>query len=368
MPSIPLLLLLLLLTGCQESVDPVQQTFSATQLLSNSEIEGFSRADHIRPFRFPEDHAAHPDYRNEWWYFTGNLNDQAGRRFGYQVTFFRFALKPPPATEHPSSWANNQVWMAHVAITDPQEKRHMAEEKRVREGPGLAGTTLNPLKVWVENWQLTESTKGFPWHVQINTQKMGIDLELTPTVGLVLQGDKGLSQKSAASGNASYYYSYPRLKSQGTITLAGTTYQVTGESWFDREWGTSALSSEQTGWDWFSLQFNSGESLMFYHLRDQQGKADTFSGGTWIDSKAKTARLSLDDVELTPVSWWESPAGIRYPTEWKMQLVPENRTLIVRAVLDKQEMDLSVRYWEGAVDVLEQGRTIGRGYLEMTGY
>ncbi len=362
-------LLIVILAGCSENPPP-EAKFSATRLLSSLDQAGFARAVEPRPFRFPRDHGEHPEYRNEWWYFTGNLHSDSGRQFGYQVTFFRFSLKPPTGDKRASSWADNPVWMAHVALTDSAGKRHLANERLVRSGPGLAGVESEPFRVWVEDWQLAGNGTDFPWHIQIAAPEFQIDLELSadPAVGVVLQGDQGLSQKSAEPGNASYYYSYPRMPTRGQITLDGTTVAVQGNSWFDREWGTSALAADQTGWDWFSLQLGGGESLMYYQLRDSQGKPDSFSAGTLVSALGVKRTLSLDDVELTPERWWESPTGRRYPVEWRLHIRSLNRTLQVKPVLDDQEMNLSVRYWEGAVEVYEQGQLAGRGYLEMTGY
>ncbi len=363
-----LFLLLPLIIGCQPREATTTEKLSATRLLSAVDQLGFARAEKPRDFIFPQDHGPHPAFRNEWWYFTGNLQDQSGRRFGYQVTFFRFALTPPTKQPSVSQWSNNPVWMAHAAITDSEAKRHLKQEKLVRAGPGLAGSEAQPFRVWVEDWRLQQGKAGFPWKIHINSETFSLDLDVEPTIGVVLQGDKGLSQKSAEPGNASYYYSYPRLESNGQIRINEKQYRVSGHSWFDREWGTSALSPEQTGWDWFSLQFNSGDNLMFYRLRNRQGKADPFSTGNWIDKAGKTKRLSLDQIELTPLRWWKSTNGNHYPVEWEMRIKSENRLLNIKPILDEQEMDLSVRYWEGAVDIYERGKPIGSGYLEMTGY
>lgn len=362
-------LLVVVLTGCSETPAPAAK-FSATALLSTPDQAGFARATTPREFSFPKDHGGHPEYRNEWWYFTGNLHSNSGRRFGYQVTFFRFSLEPPDSTKRDSSWANNPVWMAHVALTDSDGKRHLAEERLVRSGPGLAGVESEPFRVWVEDWQLEGSGSAFPWRINITARAFKIELELeaASVPGIVLQGDRGLSQKSAQSGNASYYYSYPRMRTQGQITLDGTTVQVRGDSWFDREWGTSALSADQTGWDWFSLQLSGGESLMYYQLRDSQGKPDSFSAGKLVSVLGESKRLDPADIDLTAQRWWQSPTGRRYPVEWRLRIKSQNRILQIKPVLDDQEMDLSVRYWEGAVEVYEQGRPAGQGYLEMTGY
>lgn len=361
------LLLSLLLTGCTEPPAPAAK-LSATELLSTVDQAGFARATAPREFSFPRDHGGHPEYRNEWWYFTGNLQSVSGRRFGYQVTFFRFSLTPPGSVKSDSSWAGNPVWMAHVALTDADDQRHLAEERLVRSGPGLAGVEAAPLKVWVENWQLDGSESAFPWRIDIQGKTFSLALELEPTVGIILQGDQGLSRKSAQPGNASYYYSYPRMRTTGRITLDDTAVQVQGDSWFDREWGTSALAADQTGWDWFSLQLSGGENLMYYQLRNSDGEPDPFSAGTLVSAIGQSERLNPDDIELTPERWWQSPTGRRYPVEWSLRIKSQNRTLRIKPVLDDQEMDLSVRYWEGAVEVFEQKHLTGRGYLEMTGY
>jgi len=360
-------LLLLLLVACQEP-PPVREPFSATGLLSSLSPEGFARATTVREFRFPRDHGEHPDYRNEWWYFTGNLESASGHRFGYQVTFFRFSLQPPPEDRPPSAWAGNPVWMAHVALTDATAKEHRAEERLIRSGPGLAGAETEPLRIWLQDWQLQAGDAGYPWQLKIDAAGFALQLELQPTVGVVLQGDRGLSRKSAQAGNASYYYSLPRMQSSGTITVDGETHRVSGLSWFDREWGTSALAPDQAGWDWFSLQLGSGENLMFYNLRHKSGESDRYSAGSLVGTDGVKQPLGLEDVELTPLDWWEGPNGNRYPVAWSLRLKRQQRTLIVRAVLPEQEMDLSVRYWEGAVDVVENGLPVGRGYMELTGY
>jgi predicted secreted hydrolase len=367
MQRLALLLLVLTLTGCAEPPPPAEK-LSATDLLSALGQAGFARATTPRDFQFPRDHGGHPEYRTEWWYLTGNLLGDDGRRFGYQVTFFRFSLTPPGREKSASSWAGNPLWMAHVAITDADGKRHLSEERLTRAGPALAGVTSDPFRVWTEDWQLASNAGGFPWRIDIKAREFALALEVEPSVGIVLQGDRGLSQKSAEPGNASYYYSYPRLRTSGSIDMAGTRFRVSGDSWFDREWGTSALSPEQSGWDWFSLQLDSGDNLMFYHLRSREGGADPHSAGSLVAADGTSQRLSLDEIEVTPLRWWHSPAGARYPVEWALRVKSQDRSLRIKPLLDDQEMDLSVRYWEGAVAVYEADVLVGRGYLELAGY
>jgi len=355
-----LLLAGLLLAGCAD--EPRPSRFEVTEALGGGDDAGFARADRVRPFRFPADHGPHPAFRNEWWYLTGNLRSADGRSFGFQATFFRIALRPdsPPS---PSAWRTNQVWMAHAAVSDLAAGEHLAEERFARQGAGLAGARAEPFRVWLEDWSL--SAEGGAWRLRIGTGRFHIDLALDPGGPLVLQGDRGLSQKSAVSGNASYYYSMPRLAATGRIALDGEAVPVEGLAWFDREWSTSALGPDQAGWDWFSLQLEDGRNLMYYRLRLKDGGTDPHSGGSLSDAGGLLRRLDADAVELTPLDRWRE-----YPVEWRLQLQGEAHPWRVRALLEDQEMDLGVRYWEGAVEVLSEpgGESLGRGYVELSGY
>lgn len=333
---------------------------------------GFQRAYEPRPFVFPEDHGAHPDFRNEWWYVTGNLMDDQGRRFGYQLTLFRIALSlnaPPPD----SAWRSNQLFMGHFAVTDVAGKRHYGFERFSRAALGLAGAQAVPFRVWLEDWSLTgTASDALPLRLQARQDEVAIDLNLRAVKPLVLQGDRGLSQKSAEPGNASYYYSYTRLPTAGTLNLGGRRFNLTGYSWLDREWSTSALGPEQSGWDWFALQLDDGRDLMFYRLRRQGGGMDTHSSGVLVATDGSVRRFGHTDVEIRVLDTWISPhSGDRYPSRWAMRLPGENLDLIITPRLPDQEMRLQVRYWEGAVTVEGKagGKPVnGQGYLEMTRY
>ncbi|MEA3291617.1 MAG: carotenoid 1,2-hydratase, partial [Pseudomonadota bacterium] len=211
-----LISLLLLLAGC--SPDP-EQTGSAkvAGLLGGEAAEGFMRAYEPRSFVFPRDHGVHPGFRSEWWYITGNLESAEGRRFGFQVTFFRFAMSPPVAGKRESHWAADHVWMVHVAVTDPRGRRHHAEERLAREALGLAGASRDPFKVWLEDWSLSGTGGGFPWRLAVDGEDLGLQLGFNPVRAPVLQGREGLSQKGEEPGNASYYYSITRMKTQGIL-------------------------------------------------------------------------------------------------------------------------------------------------------
>ena len=337
-----------------------------------TEGDGWRIAGRDHVWSFPRDHWTHPGYKVEWWYVTGHLADAAGQQFGYQLTLFRIALSPdPPATD--SAWRTNQVYMGHFALTDVAGEQHSSFERFSRGAAGLAGAQATPFRVWLEDWELAGTeTDAFP--MRLRAREDGITLDLTLEAGkpLVLQGDRGLSQKSAEPGNASYYYSYTRLPTTGALALNGQVFQVQGSSWLDREWSTSALGSEQSGWDWFALQLDDGRELMFYRLRLKNGGMDTFSKGVLVDIDGQARLLRSNEVDVQPLGEWISPrTGDRYPAAWRLRLPGENLELTVTPKVADQEMRLTVRYWEGAVAVTGRAgeRPIqGQGYLEMTRY
>lgn len=365
----PLCLAACLLLGCSESPAPGSgsQVLDPGEILGGGSGEGFERAFEAREFRFPEDHGPHPDFRNEWWYLTGNLEAADGRRLGFQVTFFRNALAPPAEAppEPLSAWRGNDIWMAHAALTHAGGGRHYAVERFSRENPGLAGARTEPFEVWLEDWRLFSPAGGFPWQLDVETEDFSLGLTFDPMKAPVLQGENGLSRKSAEPGNASYYYSLTRLATQGQIVVAGETYAVEGLSWLDREWSTSALAADQSGWDWFSLQFDDGSELMYYQLRDRRGEAHPFSRGNRTTPAGEQRPMLPQEVALASLESWTSPYGVDYTTAWRFQHGGDS--WLVRALLEEQLMDLSVRYWEGAVEVLDadSGERVGRGYLEM---
>jgi predicted secreted hydrolase len=363
------LCLMLLLIGCGKAPES-DNAFDLNAALGGAADVGFARAVGQREFRFPQDHAAHPEYRNEWWYVTGNLQTASGRRFGYQVTLFRIALSPDKPVS-PSVWATNQVWMAHVALTDVETGEHLHQQRLARGAAGLAGQSTQPFRVWLEDWQIVGNGEGeFPWAIAVKAQDFTLNLQLRPHKPPVLQGEHGLSQKSSEPGNASWYYSLTRLQTLGDIWRGNEHFTVTGDSWLDREWSTSALGKDQTGWDWFSLQLQDGHELMFYQLRKKSGETDPHSAGKWVLPDGQAEPLKVDDVALKPLRYWQADSGARYPVAWEMYLPKQQRRWRVEALVDDQLMQMGITYWEGAVQVVDadSGKLLGHGYLEMSGY
>jgi predicted secreted hydrolase len=340
---------------------------SVQSILTDEGMGGFERAYSPRSFVFPADHGPHPRFKHEWWYYTGNLETEQGRRFGFQLTLFRNALAPKPP-ERASAWATEQIYMAHFALSDIQDGIFHSFERFSRASLGLAGAQVQPFKVWLEDWWTGSKGGGLlPLQLHATEGAIAIDLQLDSNKPIVLQGVQGFSRKSAEPGNASYYYSLTRLLTQGTIHIGDQTYHVKGLSWLDREWGTSALAPEQVGWDWFSLQLDDGRDLMYYQLRRQDGRADAMSSGTLVKADGSYRMLTNDEVELEVLSQWQSPrSGTTYPAHWRLRLPGEALDLEIIPLLADQEMHTSLRYWEGAVSV--QGTKSGRGYVEMTGY
>ncbi len=345
---------------------------TATSLLSGGETGGFARATSPRPFRFPDDHGPHPEFRHEWWYFTGNLESPEGRRFGYQLTFFRFALSPETAPRE-SRWGAAQAYMAHFSVTDERGNRFRHFERAGRGALGIAGAELRPFRVWIDDWSAEGGGDSLlPVRLRAADEGASVDLLLDSDRPAIPQGDRGLSRKGAAPGNASHYYSMTRLATRGTVRVGGASYSVDGSSWLDREWGTSALGNEHAGWDWFALRLSDGRDLMFYRLRRKDGSADPYSAGTLVRPDGSFRPLSAGDVGIEVLDHWRSPeSGARYPSRWRLRVPSEGIDLAVVPWLADQELRTFVRYWEGAVSVSGSSRGIpvgGDGYVELTGY
>ncbi|MFZ4503718.1 MAG: lipocalin-like domain-containing protein [Methylovulum sp.] len=340
-------------------------------VLSNDST-GFARAYKPQDFSFPNDHGPHNQFRSEWWYFTGNLNNPQGRQFGYELTFFRFALKPD-LPKSKSAWRSNQMYMAHLTLTDVEANRFYTDERFSRAGNELAGASNKSYQVWLYDWSAkTEGTVDFPLRLHANSNGFAIELILTSPKGYVMQGNQGLSQKSSESGNASYYYSYPRLETNGTVSVGGKPFSVIGTSWMDREWSTSALSNEQSGWDWFSLQLSDNTELMFYQLRRKDGQHDSNSSGSYMTADNAKISLKDHDATITTLDSWKSPhSEITYPSRWRLSVPSQALELEIVPLINDQELNVSYRYWEGAVKVTgtKQGKPIsGQGYVELAGY
>jgi predicted secreted hydrolase len=346
------------------------------------DLSGFARATEARPFRLPADHGPHFEYQTEWWYYTGNVASGDGRRFGFQLTFFRRGLSPgPPPAE---GLATNQVYFAHLAVTDVAARRHAGVERFARGAGGLAGATPGgppgperegggTFAVWLEDWRadgLNADGSAVRLVARDASSSLSVDLELRATKPLVAHGDRGLSPKGGEPGNASFYVGYTRMAARGRIGAKGGVAEVAGEAWFDHEWSTSALGPGTVGWDWLSLQLDDGRELMLFRVRRKDGGLEPASGGTLVERDGRTLRLTGDDVRLEVRRRWTSPeTGVTYPSLWRLS--GAGLDLLVEPWIPAQEMKTSFLYWEGAVRVSGQARdrpAAGHGYVELTGY
>jgi predicted secreted hydrolase len=378
---------LLLLARGDGDRQGARATLSAVDAIAGGDTVGFARAVEPRPFVFPDDHGPHPEYRTEWWYLTGNLESEAGDPFGFQLTFFRNALAPEPAGRG-SVWDTNQLWMAHFALTDVARRRHVVGERFARGAAGMAGGEASPFRVWLGSWEIrgeggrndapdsgspgVHQDGAFPMRLRAEEGDTRVELRLEPLKPPVAQGDRGLSRKGPEPGHASYYLSWTRLRVTGTVESGGRTHPVRGTGWLDREWSTSALPGEHVGWDWFSIQLDDGREVMFFELRRRDGAPEPLNHGVLVEEDGEARLLAADDVDLQVLEWWASPVdGARYPSGWRLRIVAEELELEVTPRLRDQELNVSFRYWEGAVTVAGSSAGVpveGVGYVELTGY
>jgi len=334
--------------------------------------EDWARATAPRDWQFPRDHGAHPEFKTEWWYVTGHLADSRKNEFGFQVTFFRQGLRKelPP---NPSKWSVRDLYFGHFTITDFARKKFRFAERMTRGSLGQAAYADQDLDLRLEDWRMGRDGDAF-W-VKAAGEGAKLDARLEPLKPIVLQGNRGLSQKGEAAGNASHYYSIPRMKVTGTLELDGQTGPVTGEAWLDREFSTSALDPGICGWDWFSVQLNNGEELMLYELRREDGGRSRQSHAAWIQADGTKRELDPTAFQIEVLAEWTSPAGTRYPAKWRVRLPELLGELMIEPIVADQELRLSsigdLAYWEGACRVTGtwQGKPIqGRAYVELTGY
>ncbi|MDQ3004459.1 MAG: hypothetical protein M3R47_03635 [Chloroflexota bacterium] len=330
-------------------------------------------ADGSRPLTFPEDFGAHEDFRTEWWYYTGNLQTSEGRHFGFELTIFRVGLLPP-TVELPtdSQWYSRSLYFAHFALSDIDSEQFYAFERYSRPGPGLAGAQADPYHVWLDDWNVTETSPDV-YRLQASQAEVAIDLTLTDEMGIVLHGENGYSRKGNSITNASYYYSQPRLRANGFVQVQGIQYPVNGLAWKDHEFSTSVLDENQIGWDWFSLQFEDGAALMLFQLRERDGATSASSSGTFIDAHGNPQPFQKTNFEITILDQWRSPhTQAMYPAAWQIKVTEPNCVLEVRPWMADQELNFpTVTYWEGAVyfeGTCNGAEARGNGYIELTGY
>jgi predicted secreted hydrolase len=324
-------------------------------------------------YQFPRDHFNHEGFQTEWWYYTGNLKASDGHRFGFELTFFRQGVDRP--APDPSVWSVRDLYFAHLALSDLSGGEFYHTERFNRAGPGLAGATLEQLRVWNGNWQVR--WEGNRQMLQAVADQYVLQFELEPEKPLVSHGQNGVSQKAAGAGHASHYISLTRLRTTGKIQLQGKEYAVEGTSWMDHEFFTDALGSDEVGWDWLSVQLDDHSDVMLYRLRHKDGSADPYSSGTYVDGGGKATHLQLADFQMVPLGeeWKSAASGASYPINWNVEIPSLGLAFSVRTSLKTQEIagkkKDSASYWEGAVEISGQrkGNAVhGVGYLELTGY
>jgi len=329
---------------------------------------------------FPDDHGAHPGYRIEWWYYTGNLLAESGDRYGFQLTFFRNQMSPSDAVKNwprpPSAWRTQQVFAGHAAISDLNKKTHRHAEQMARAALGMAGIAqqASETTIFIKDWSAKIGSDNHT--LKARTADFAFDLRLQPVKAPVLHGQAGYSRKGPTAERASCYYSLTRLKTSGMLQIDGKSVSVEGLSWMDHEYSTASLEAGIVGWDWFSLQLSDQSELMLYLLRDRNGQLNPASSGTFIDRSGVARHLTRKDFSVTALDQWKSPhSGAVYPVAWHLNIVPLAIELNVAANLADQEMvttaSTGVTYWEGSVSAtgMAAGQPLkAEGYVELTGY
>ncbi|HEY2712403.1 MAG TPA: lipocalin-like domain-containing protein [Chthoniobacterales bacterium] len=324
-------------------------------------------------YQFPRDHHVHPDFKTEWWYFTGNLTNQSGRRFGYELTFFRQGIRPPDERGGTTSrFVVDDLKFAHFTVTDAAEKQFRFYDKVSRGSFGEAGFGNEQRLAWIQNWTIQMASDG-AFDLVANAADAAVKLHLVPQKKPIIHGSNGISRKAKAAGHASHYYSITRLTTNGTLRTGRENSKIEGESWFDHEWATNQLASNQVGWNWVSAQFDDGSELMLYEMRLTNGSIDPVSNGTIVQADGSYSSLTSAEFQMKPLSFWLSPTTkAKYPIAWHVKVPRMALEFEIRPVLENQELVFTpLTYWEGAFDIVgtRNGKPLGgHGYLELTGF
>jgi predicted secreted hydrolase len=325
----------------------------------------------------PRDLYAHPGAQTEWWYYTGHMQTVRGRRFGFELVFFKRRTDLDRFGVVPLRLIGNPLYLAHFAVTDEARASfryaHRKSANRLFDLPARASERRYELQLG--DWSVREANDA---HVLRAT--LGADLifeaTLRPQKPAALNGYQGIGVSFKDEGEASRYFSYTRMHAEGRITWRGETEACTGAAWMDREFGTWRTTEKQQGWDWFSVQLATGAEVMVYHLRDSRGRASAFSSGTFVDAQGNWTHLTFSDFTLEATDHWRSPhTGAVYPSGWRLRVPRFGVDVTLTPVLADQELDTRgttmIVYWEGACAVA--GRhgdtdTEGRAYVELVGY
>jgi predicted secreted hydrolase len=367
--------------------DTTRRAVSATRLtvaavfavLLSTTLHGAELRTQFKPalpgysYEFPRDHGTHDDYQTEWWYYTGHLESESGKRFGFELTFFRVGVSPTRQTANP--WELDNLALAHFALTDVERQEFRFSEKFNRASPYTADAATNRLSVFNESWSATTLPNG-SYRLRADHGGDAIDLVLTSRKPPAIHGTNGISVKALGTGYASHYYSLTRLAVSGTVTAKGITARCSGIAWMDHEFGSSALREHQVGWDWFSVQLDNETELMLYIIRKRDGSPDVTSSGSVVLSDGRVLHLERKEFSVKSSRRWRSKkSGATYPLGWRITVPGLGIDLTLKEALPDQELvttgSTRVTYWEGAVTIngrFGSGAVSGVGYVEMTGY
>ncbi len=329
------------------------------------------------PVSLPRDLAAHEGVQTEWWYYTGHGETNSGRRFGFELVFFKRRTDLDKFSLVPLRLLGNPIYFAHFALTDIGDKNFRYAHRKSANGfldlPASASEEHFHLRLG--DWSLREAKDAHVLRATIGSDVV-FEATLKPSKKPVLNGiaKDGVSFKD--EGEASRYFSYTRMEMEGDLIWNSATEHFNGAAWMDREFGTWTPTENQKGWDWFSIQLANDTELMCYQLRNSAGGVSDFSSGTYVGKDGEFTPLGKSDFTIEPTGFWKSPnTGATYPSGWNVKVPKFDLDLTVTPVMENQELDTRgttmIVYWEGACEVAgraDGADVLGRAYVELVGY
>lgn len=328
-----------------------------------------------RQLRFPADFGAHPDFRIEWWYLTGWLDRHraAGGPLGFQVTFFR--VRTDVDVANPSAFAAHELIIAHAALADPARGHLLVDERIARTGFGQAGAAVGNTDLQLHDWWLRRDAATGRYDASIAAQDFHLRFNAISMAPPWLQGTAGVSRKGPLPTEASYYYSQPQLAVTASLRIAAddgeSMRNLAGTAWLDHEWSSAALSADAAGWDWIGMNLDDGSALVAFQVRARRPGPPLARYAALRHQDGRTKILDPSGVRFMPIDHWTSArSGATWPVAQRIEA--GGRQFTTQPLMPDQELDSRATtgaiYWEGASMLLEAGKPVGRGYLEMTGY
>jgi predicted secreted hydrolase len=362
---------------------------------------GYNTANIRKRISLPKDIGPHSLTDVEWWYYFAFLNGEHGGKYAVMGAFYQagelpilkghyliFSLINLSKCSFQSSsfidkrfaenilYINTPVYLLQCPNDENVKNlwKYLIQGKLPAPHHWLSHASIEkaPKRLLYDNSSMIfKDTKNGQFEVTVSGNGAETSLVFNSLKPVSLIGETGKPDKL-------YYYSFPRNKVKGYIKKNHSTEYVTGEGWFDHQWGYRGDLITKTGWNWFGLQLEDGRELLINEFRAIK-TGDTFSPMANLIEHNGELKFTRN-LTLQPSNYWKSPlTNAIYPLNWIITIPEFNMTINISAVFKEQEMPVIAplnAIWEGVCSVSGKEtkpnrRSVpltGKGFLELVGY